>query len=403
MFLDFFRLSLNSLRHRKRRSWLTIIGTLIGIMAVVSLVSIGQGLENSVSGELRELGGDKIFVMPGGGISGRFSDTTFQLTENDVSTVRNTRGMEGAVGLLQGNILAEYGEESKYIGFNGLPVTGEERDLARRFNDIEIQSGRYLRGSDTNALVVEEDFAEGTFEEELRIRSDIEINGTEFTVVGVFESSSSFGPREQVKMPIETARELLGRPDSFDVVLGQVGEGFEPTGVGEDVQRNLRNERGVEEGEETFNVRTAEDILRSFNNQLSIIRGVLLGIGSISLLVGGIGIMNTMYTAVTERTREIGVMKAVGATRRQILALFMIESGIVGMIGGLLGATVGIGLSFIAGAVIRNTVAIPFQPYISMELIAGSIFFSFIVGMISGVLPARKASKKEPVEALRSG
>ena len=113
--------------------------------------------------------------------------------------------------------------------------------------------------------------------------------------------------------------------------------------------------------------------------------------------------MNTMYTSVTERTREIGVMKALGATRKQILTLFMIESGIVGMIGGLIGATVGIGISYLAGIAIQQTVSISFSPYVSPALIAGSIFFSFVVGIVSGTLPARKASKKEPVEALRSG
>jgi putative ABC transport system permease protein len=169
------------------------------------------------------------------------------------------------------------------------------------------------------------------------------------------------------------------------------------------VRRELRKERGVDEGDEDFQIRTAEDIIRSFRNQLSIIRAVLLGIGSISLLVGGIGIMNTMYTSVTERTREIGIMKAVGATKRQILALFMIEFGMVGMIGGILGATVGIGLSYLAAVFIRRSVSLPFQPYVSIELILGAVLFSFIVGMVSGALPARKASNKEPAEALMYG
>ena len=202
---------------------------------------------------------------------------------------------------------------------------------------------------------------------------------------------------------MEKARAILDKNEEYDMITAQIRPGFTPEESAEEIRENLRNQRGVEEGEESFEVRTAEDIIRSFNNQLNIIRTVLIGIGAISLLVGGIGIMNTMYTSVTERTREIGVMKAVGATKKQILGLFMIESGIFGMIGGLIGATVGIALSYIAGALIRQTVSIPFTPYVSVELIAGSVIFSFVVGVISGTLPARKAAKKEPVEALRFG
>jgi putative ABC transport system permease protein len=399
MFLDFFRLSLNSLRHRKRRSWLTIIGTLIGIMAVVSLVSIGQGLESSVESELNKLGGNKVFISPGGGLSGRFSDTTFQLTDSDIEAVRRSNSVEEAAGMISGNVLAEYRRDSQYISVTGLP-TGREREVAMDIFGIEIESGRYIRQNDEGSAVIEQDAAEDTFNDEVLLRSSLSIED-EYRIVGTYSSSGAVQGANGLIVPIERARKILGKEESYDMVVAQIRPGFTPGEAAEEIGTNLRNERGVEEGEETFNVRTAEDILRSFRNQLSIIRAVLIGIGSISLLVGGIGIMNTMYTSVTERNREIGVMKAVGATKRQILTLFMIESGIVGMIGGLLGATVGIAISFLAGVLIRSSVPIPFQPYISIELIIGSVLFSFIVGMVSGALPARKASRKEPVEALR--
>lgn len=399
MFLDFFRLSINNLRHRKRRSWLTIIGTLIGIMAVVSLISIGQGLENSVQSELNELGGDKVFISPGGGVSGRFSDTTFELTEDDLEAIRRSQSVDIAEGMISGNSQVTFRRQTEYITVVGVPTTDEAIEVY----GIENTEGRSLRPTDTGSVLVEEDESTEAFDEEILLRSSLEIENDEYSVVGKYTTSDAVSGMSGVMMPMDQAREVLGKEDEFDEITAQIREGYTPEEAAEEIRRNLRNERGVEEGDETFNVRTAEDIIRSFNNQLSIIRGVLLGIGGISLLVGGIGIMNTMYTSVTERTREIGVMKAVGATKRQILALFMIESGMVGMIGGLLGATVGIGLSFIAGFAIRNSVSIPFQPYVSIELILGSVFFSFIVGMISGALPARKASRKEPVEALRFG
>jgi putative ABC transport system permease protein len=400
MFLDFVKLALRNIRHRKRRSWLTIIGTMIGILAIVALLSIGQGLETSVESEFQELGGNKIFVTPGGGIGAQFSATTFRLEDDDLRTVRNTRGVREVVGMVQGSLIAEYGDETSYVGINGLPVGGERGELAKEFNAIDMESGRYLQQGDQGSIVVEKDFAETRFEREIQLRSSIEINGTSYSVVGLFTSSSTVGPRNEIKMPLENARELLGKEESYDAIIAEVRPGFQPSDVEEDVNRNLRQERNVEKGEEDFSTRTAEDIIRSFNNQLSIIRGVLLGIGAISLLVGGVGIMNTMYTSVTERTREIGVMKSVGATRRQVMLLFMIESGIIGAIGGILGAVAGIGISVAASRVISGQLGLEFSAHIGPYMLLGSIGFAFIVGMISGLLPARKAAKMKPAEAL---
>ncbi|MFB6209826.1 MAG: ABC transporter permease [Candidatus Nanohaloarchaea archaeon] len=401
MFLDFFRLSLNSLRHRKRRSWLTIIGTLIGIMAVVSLISIGQGLENSIKSELRELGGNKVFVSPGGGISGRFSDTTFKLTEEDLETVERSRSVATAAGMISGNVQAEFRRDNKFIKVIGLPA-GTKRDTAKEIFGIEMEEGRYIRQNDRTSVIVEKDIADDKFEDEMLLRSNVGLED-EYRIVGIYTSSGAVSGASGIIMPMERAREVLDKKDEYGMITAQIRQGFTPEEAADEIRRNLRNERGVKKGSENFKVRTAKDILRSFRNQLSIVRGVLLGIGAISLLVGGIGIMNTMYTSVTERTKQIGVMKAVGATRRQILGLFMIESGIVGMIGGLIGATVGIGLSYVAGIIIRSQVSLPFTPYVSVELIIGSVLFSFLVGVVSGTLPARKAAKKEPVEALRFG
>jgi putative ABC transport system permease protein len=401
MILDYFRLAFNNLRHRKKRSWLTIIGTLIGIMAVVSLISIGQGLENSIAGELNELGGNKIFISPGGGVAGRFSGTTFKLTDDDINAIRNTRGVEETVGLVSGSRQVEYDDESQFVSISGLPVAGTEGDLARRFTSVEIIEGRYLRPNDRSSAIISESTAEDRFEDEVELRSKLDLNGTEFSVVGIYSTSATVQTVGGMTIPIERARELFDKEDEYDFIIAETGAGYSASSVAEDVERNLREERDAEKGSEGFQVRTAEDIIRSFQNQLAIVRAILVGIGAISLLVGGVGIMNTMYTSVTERTREIGIMKALGATNRQILSLFLIESGVIGMVGGLLGATVGLGLSYIASVLITQQLGAEISPYVSAELILGSILFSFVVGMISGVLPARKAANMKPVEALR--
>lgn len=402
MFLDLLRLSVNNLRHRKRRSWLTIIGTLIGIMAVVSLVSIGQGLENSVASELEELGGNKLFIDSSGGVSGRFAETTFGLTGDDLQAVDRVKEVEGVVGGISGGVDAKYRRDSEKTTLRGV-TTGRNADIAKEIYDIEVVEGRYLTSGDTSSVLVAEDAKNDIFEDEIILNSQIEINGTGYKVVGVISTSQTVGNFQGLVGSLEETRKVLNRPEGYDFVTAEVSGDESTSEAAEKVRRELRNERGIDKGEETFQVETAQDIIDSFKNQLSIIRAVLLGIGTISLLVGGVGIMNTMYTSVSEREREIGVMKAVGATKKQILALFMTESGMVGMIGGFLGATVGVALSYVAAALIKSSVSLPFRPYVSPELVFGSIFFSFIVGTISGALPAIKASKKEPVEALRSG
>lgn len=400
MLVDYFRLAFRNITHRRRRSWLTILGTLIGIMAVVSLISIGQGLQNSIQSEFERLGGDKVAVTPGGGFSARFSDTTVELTDDDLQTIRNTRGVEGTAGVIQGSIRVSYDDESKFLTITGMP-TDESLELVKSFNNVQVSSGRFIKQTDRSNIVVGSDAVSEVYEDEVYLRSRLSIKGSSYSVVGIAESTGNPRIDRGIIVPREVARDVLNKPDSYDILISQISQGYDPGEVADDIEKNLRDSRDIEEGEEDFSVQTSEDLIRSFNNQLAIVRAVLLGIGSISLFVGGVGIMNTMYTSVTERTRDIGIMKAVGATKKQILTIFLIESGIIGMVGGVIGATVGIGISYIATAIITQQIGLVISPYIGVELVAGSLFFSFIVGMVSGVLPARKASKLKPVDALR--
>lgn len=399
MLSDYLLLALRSIRHRKRRSWLTIIGTLIGIAAVVSLVSLGQGLQGSIQREFERLGGDKLFITPGGGITSQFSSTTVELTDDDIETVRNTRGVEDAAGILQGSARVEFADESRYRTLLGIP-SDESMQLVKSFNNIQVDEGRFLRPTDTSVVVVGSSTATA-FEKDIHVRSTLKIKGEEYRVVGIAEQSGNPGVNSAVMVPRETARKILERPDTYDGIVAQVKEGFSPKEIEKSVSQNLRQAHDVEKGEEDFQVQTSEDLIRSFTNQIAIVRAVFIGIGSISLLVGGIGIMNTMYTSVTERTREIGVMKAIGATNEQVMVLFLIESGILGLVGGAIGVTTGIALSATAAYAASQAVNIPIQPYLGLELVLGSLFFAFLIGTVSGVLPSMRAAKLQPADALR--
>jgi putative ABC transport system permease protein len=197
-------------------------------------------------------------------------------------------------------------------------------------------------------------------------------------------------------------KKLLNIDDEWDVIVAQVFDSKQAQAVAEKIKDVLRKDRKEKFGEEDFSVQTSAESISSVNTILNIINLIVGGIAAISLLVGGVGIANTMYTSVLERTKEIGTMKAIGAQNKEIMWIFIIESGMLGLIGGLIGAALGIGLAFgvsgIANAALGSTFL---SVQISYPLILGAIAFAFAIGLISGLTPAFQASKLKPVEALR--
>jgi putative ABC transport system permease protein len=196
--------------------------------------------------------------------------------------------------------------------------------------------------------------------------------------------------------------DALDIKDEYDIIVVQLEKNSDPEKVAEAIREKLRKDRGLKEGEEDFNVQTPIAALASINTILNVINVIVIGIALISLLVGAIGIANTMYTSVLERTKEIGVMKAIGARNSDILLIFLFESGLLGLVGGVVGVLIGMLMAWTAAtgantALGNNLFIIKLNP----ALIIGSIIFSFIIGTVSGVLPARQASKLKPVDALR--
>ena len=189
---------------------------------------------------------------------------------------------------------------------------------------------------------------------------------------------------------------------NYGFIIAQVQSGEEPTIVAEEMKKELRKKHDLDAGEEDFSIETPENLMATFSTILDIVQIVLIGITAISLLVGGIGIMNTMYTSVLQRTKEIGLMKAVGARNSQILFLFLIESGLYGLVGGLLGVVAGVSLAKIAEKVLQQFLGPAFMAIeINWFLVLGALLFSFLIGILSGIAPARRASKLNPVDSLR--
>ncbi len=399
--LDFLQLSVNNLRRRKLRSWLTMIGIFIGIAAVVALISLGQGMQNYINEQFEQLGTDAVIIAPKGMGSPGSSGGSLLLTSKDLDVIKNVRGVKWAMGYLIKQGSAKYKGELR-VGF-ATGINLEDIKLIQEVGNAELFDGRNLEKGDKYKAVVGYNHIYGDiWKKQLKIGSPIEVEGVEFKVVGVYAKIGNPIDDALIYMPKETLKEILNVEDEESRILAKTIKGFEPKDVADSIERKLRQSRGEKEGQETFMVSTSEQLMETFQNIFGVVQAVLVGIASISLMVGGIGIMNTMYTSVLERTKEIGTMKAIGAKNSQILILFLFESGLLGLVGGIIGVGIGIGLAKGAEAIATQALGSPLlQASLSPVIIFGALAFSFLVGSLSGILPAMQASKLKPVDALR--
>jgi len=401
MIKDFFVLGLNNLKRRKLRSWLTMIGIFIGIAAVVALISLGQGLQNYITDEFEKLGSDKIIIQPKGMGPPGTAGPSLILTTKDLETIEKVRGVKWAIGFLIKQGQAKVKDEAG-IGF-AIGTNPEDLKLLNEVQSFEILEGRDLKKGDKYKVVVGYNHAYGdAWDRPLQIGSTIEIEGVDFKVIGILKKIGNPIDDGSLYMAKETLREILNVGDEESQILVKTAPGFEPAEVADTIERKLRKSRGEKEDQETFIVQTSEQLLNTFQSIFAVVQGVLVGIAAISLLVGGIGIMNTMYTSVLERTKEIGTMKAIGAKNSHVLLLFLLDSGLLRLVGGLIGIGIGASLAKGVEAIAEVYIGSPLlQASLSPTLIGGALAFSFTIGTLSGILPALQASKLKPADALR--
>ncbi|MBU0762661.1 MAG: ABC transporter permease, partial [Candidatus Altiarchaeota archaeon] len=275
-------------------------------------------------------------------------------------------------------------------------------DYMKTIDYMVIDEGRYLTPSDKYKAIVGRVLAEDHFEKPINRGDKIIINGTSFEVVGFNKKTGNPAHDLKVVIPIDVLRDMYGAGDEVTMITAKVKEGFNLSQSADNVKDSLRRARDVKRDEEDFTVQTAQNILETFNAILGVVQVVLSGIAAISLVVGGLGIMTTMYTSVLERTRQIGIMKAVGAKNEDIMLLFLIESGVLGLTGGVIGVLLGLGISFGASYVVEAYYESELvKASASFSLIFGALAFSFVVGCLSGLLPSMNAAKMKPVDAIR--
>ncbi len=392
MLKDYFLMAVSNIKHRKLRSWLTIIGIIIGVAAILSLITISRSLESTLEAQFEQFGANRILISPKGFQGpGTVSEG---LTTNDLETVEHISGFKYVVPWVFVSTEVKYNDEVGFTLINGIPA-----DIFEEFSldsGAELREGRFLEEGDKFEAVVGSSVVEDMFEDKLGIGSDIEIEGQEFEIVGIYKETGNSQDDSQVSIPLETAREIFNKPDDVDGIVAQVRSADDIPKLQEEIEKKLERDRD----DTNFQVVTATQILEQLNEVLGIIQFVLVGIAAISLVVGGVGIMNSMYTSVLERTKEVGIMKSIGARNSDIFQIFLIESGLMGFVGGFFGTALGTIIAIIVGKFATNSgflLNIKIEPLV---LVFG-LLFAFVVGVLSGVLPAMQAAKLKPTEALR--
>jgi len=404
MILDLFKYSVSNLWSRKMRSFLTILSILIGITAIYALISFGQGINKYMNDFAQEMGSDKIFLMPGGGITQAPGTSNILFTEDDLDFLSKSNGISEATAMMidSGKIeFKDYREKYPYV--MGLSTdSGEKRLIEEMFGGIGVMQGRGLKKGDglKAALGYSYTIPNRMFKKAMSVGDKIEINDVKVEVIGFYEEIGNPGDDANVYLSQEGFKEIFDT-DEFEYIYLRVSPDKDPSEIAERINEKFRKRRGQKEGEEDFTIQTFEDVMATFTNMILILNGVLVMIALISLVVAAVNIMNTMYTSVLERTKEIGVMKAIGSRNRQILNVFLVESGILGLIGGILGISLGYGIAKMGQAAARASGLTFLRPHFPLWLTIGSLLFAFLVGAASGTLPAIRASKQKPVDALR--
>lgn len=401
MLKEYFKIAIKNLRTRQLRSWLTILGIVIGVFLIMSLLSLSQGLKNTVLQQLKAVGTDIVMIMPG-----NISDimTTMmggvELSEEDLNIIRKTEGVEVVIPNAYKGELVKYQGESKTAIVYGMDIRNA-LNIYKEDMGMEIAEGRWpvagKREAVAGSLVPTDIFRD------LKINTMITIKGRQFEIVGILKSLGSKQDDSMVAIDIDIFRSITGEKKGAPQAVAKIASGYSPDEVAKRIKANLEENAKKRKGEEgsSFSVLTSEAMGSIVGNIMGILQAVIFAFGSIAVLVGGIGIMNTMYTSVRERTKEIGILKAVGAKNQTIVLIFLIESGIIGLIGGLGGMIPGLGLAKLIQLVGQVHPVFYIEASITPGIILFGLLFSFGVGCLSGFFPARSAAKLKPVDALR--
>jgi putative ABC transport system permease protein len=399
--------ALESLNSNKLRSGLTVLGIVIGVAAVIAMLAVGNGAQASITGSINQVGTNLLFVFSGA----RGNETVHNprpVTLNDSAALLDQYAaphVQAVAPVLQGNGDAEFNGQTKTTTISAVtPAYAAVRNVSLLEGSFISQDQALGHAS---VVILGVDVADKLFgHRDGLVGETIRLAGQPFRVIGVLapQGGSAFGSADnQVIVPMTTAQaRLLSRKGegTVDIIFIQATDYQSVPAASEEVSQILRTRHHTPIGQDDFTVFTQESILTTVQSVTGVLTIFLGGIAAISLLVGGIGIMNIMLVSVTERTREIGLRKALGARKRDILIQFMAESSLLSLIGGFVGIVFGWLIAFAVGRIAQAT-GNSFTPIVGLDAILLATLFSGAVGLFFGIYPANRAAGLEPVEALR--
>ncbi len=406
MIKDFFNLAFKNLKKRGIRSWLTLLGIFIGVTAVVSLISLGNGLQLAVANQFG-VSANELITVQAGGISGfgpPGSAVVDPVTRSDADAIEKLSSVENTVvrNIKSGQVEFNDNVQFRYVG--SMAQNKEDLDLVYTQLNQKALYGKMLKESDSGKVVLGYNFYAKSEEwggKSITVGKSVLIEGEKFEVKGIMEKKGSLIMDNVVLMLESDMDDIFNFGQIADVIIVRPKDKEEIDETKLDIENLLRQRRDVDKGEENFEVSTPEALLSTVNDVLDGVRIFIVIVASISIFIGGIGIINTMITSVTERRREIGVIKSVGARNKHIFVQFFIESSLLGLVGGAIGALFGTIIGAIGIISINNLIGTDLSLNIDFLLILFSLIGSFLIGGIAGIIPAMKAAKENPVEALR--
>ena len=397
--------ALESLSANKLRTGLTMLGIVIGVGAVIAMLAVGTGAQDTITGSISGLGSNLLFVF-----GGNFTEDIRiekPLTLSDAEALADpfqAPSIAAVAPAIQGSGTVTYGGETTNTEITGVtPQYGDVRNyglLEGEFINEEHVLGR------ASVVLLGPEVADKLFGRRDGITGEIvRISGQPFRVLGVLEpkGGSSFGSQDDLALvPFTTAQTRLIRRsrERVDIILVQAVSAEMVPQVTEEISQILRTRHRSELGADDFTIFTQQDFVATAQTITNVLTIFLGGIAAISLLVGGIGIMNIMLVSVTERTREIGLRKALGARKRDILIQFLTESSLLSLFGGMIGIGLGWLIAYIVGRIAASS-GTPFNPVVGLDAVLLATIFSTVVGLFFGLYPANRAANLEPVEALR--
>jgi len=396
----------NMVIHSKVRSWLTILGIVIGVAAVIAIVSIGEGMKSEIQSQLGGLGADLVSITAGasrgggfrGGDFGEFNNNaksnSANLTRIDVQALKGIPDFALIDTQIRGNA------KVYYLGQSGsISVTGVDESTWAQITTSTLADGRMLGPADQNVVVIGGRLANSYFEHPIGINKLITIEGVAFRVIGIMDDNSN-----SIYMPLDFAYDIIADKERnvFDTIVIKLKDANTLNATLDKINTKLMMVRHVTTKNKDFTVTSQAQMAATRQQMMTSMTAFLTALAAVSLIVGAVGIANTMFTSVLEKTKEIGIMKAIGARNKDILTIFLMNAGLIGLIGGIIGIVFGILLSWFMPYLLSGMpMSRGLQTLVNYQIILIALGLSIGIGMLSGAIPAWQGSKLKPVDALR--